>query len=75
MRWMRRLPLRRLRLERLRRLRRLRWLRLVYNEGRLSRLLRRKHAPTTSIDMSCYGRVMLDPAHSAFFCCLRLLRR
>ena len=65
MRRLRPMRLRRMRLAPLRRLRRLRRLRLVYNEGRLSRLLRRKHAPTTSKDMSCYGRVMLDPAHSA----------
>jgi hypothetical protein len=25
---------------------------------------------TTSKDMNCYGRVMLDPAHSAFFAAL-----
>ena len=24
-----------------------------------------EHVPTTSKDMNCYGRVMLDPAHSA----------
>ena len=62
MRRMRRLPLRRLRVERLWRLRRL-WLLLV--SWTLPRLLRREHVPTTSKDMNCYGRVMLDPAYSA----------
>jgi len=61
---MRRLrSMRRMRLARLRRLRRLRRLLLV--NWTLPRLLRREHVPTTSKDMSCYGRVMLDPAHSA----------
>lgn len=64
MRWMRRLPLRRLRLERLRRLRWLRRLLLFY--WTLPRLLRRDHVPTTLIDIRCYGRVLLDPAYSAF---------
>jgi hypothetical protein len=56
--------MRRLRLARLRRLRRLRRLLLV--KWTLPRLLRRDHVPTTSIGISCYGRVLLDPAHSAF---------
>jgi len=56
--------MRRMRLARLRRLRRL-W-RLLLVSRTLPRLLRRDHAPTTSIDMSCRGRVLLDPAHSAF---------
>jgi hypothetical protein len=64
MRRMRRLPLRRLRVERLWRLRRL-WLLLV--SWTLPRLLKRNHVPTTLIDISCYGRVLLDPAHFAFF--------
>jgi hypothetical protein len=55
--------MRRMRLARLRRLRRLRRLLLV--NWTLPRLLRREHVPTTSKDMNCYGRVMLDPAHSA----------
>jgi hypothetical protein len=65
---MRRLrPMRRLwrmRLARLRRLWRLRRLLLV--NWTLPRLLRRNHVPTTSIDISCHGRVLLDPAHFAF---------
>ena len=62
---MRRLrTMRRMRVARLRRLRRLRRLLLV--DWTLPRLLRRDHVPTTSKDISCYGRVMLDPAHSAF---------
>jgi len=61
---MRRLrSMRRMRLARLRRLRRLRWLLLV--NWTLPRLLRRKHVPTTFKDISCYGRVLLDPARSA----------
>jgi len=56
---------RRLRLARLRRLRRLRRLLLV--NWTLPRLLRREHVPTTSIDISCHGRVLLDPAHFALF--------
>jgi hypothetical protein len=44
-------------------LRRLRRLLLV--NWTLPRLLRREHVPTTSKDMNCFGRVMLDPAHSA----------
>ena len=61
---MRRLrQMRRMRLARLRRLRRLRRLLLV--KWTLPRLLRRDHVPTTSKDISCYGRVMLDPAHFA----------
>jgi hypothetical protein len=61
---MRRLrQMRRMRLARLRRLRRLRRLLLV--NWTLPRLLRREHVPTTSKDMNCCGRVMLDPAHSA----------
>jgi hypothetical protein len=63
MRRMRRLPLRRLRVERLWRLRRL-WLLLV--SWTLPRLLKRNHVPTTLIDISCHGRVLLDPAHFAF---------
>jgi hypothetical protein len=63
MRRMRRLPLRRLRVERLWRLRRL-WLLLV--SWTLPRLLKRNHVPTTLIDINCYGRVLLDPAHFAF---------
>jgi hypothetical protein len=55
--------MRRMRLAWLRRLRRLRRLLLVSRT--LPRLLRREHVPTTSKDMNCYGRVMLDPAHSA----------
>ena len=55
--------MRRMRLAWLRRLRRLRRLLLV--DWTLPRLLRREHVPTTSKDMNCYGRVMLDPAHSA----------
>jgi hypothetical protein len=63
---MRRLrQMRRLRLARLRRMRRLRRLLLV--SWTLPRLLRREHVPTTSKDMNCYGRVMLDPAYSALF--------
>lgn len=69
---LRRLPMRRLRLARLRRLRRL-WLLLV--SWTLPRLLRRHHVPTTSKDISCYGRVSLDPAHSAFSCDLPVSRR
>ena len=62
---MRRLrTMRRMRVARLRRLRRLRRLLLFY--WTLPRLRRRDHVPTTSKDISCYGRVMLDPAHSAF---------
>ena len=62
---MRRLrTMRRMRVARLRRLRRLR--RLLFLNWTLPRLLRRDHVPTTSKDISCYGRVMLDPAHSAF---------
>ena len=57
--------MRRMRLARLRRLRRLRRLLLVHRT--LPRLLRRHHVPTTSIDISCHGRVLLDPAHFAFF--------
>jgi hypothetical protein len=53
-----------LRLARLRRLRRLRRLLLV--NWTLPRLLRREHVPITSIDISCHGRVLLDPARSAF---------
>jgi hypothetical protein len=67
---MRRLrQMRRMRLAWLRRLRRLRRLLLV--NWTLPRLLRREHVPTashvptTSKDMNCYGRVMLDPAYSA----------
>jgi hypothetical protein len=60
----RRMPMRRLCLERLWRMRRL-W-RLLLLNWTLPRLLRRDHVPTTSKDISCYGRVMLDPAHSAF---------
>jgi hypothetical protein len=56
--------MRRLRLERLRRLRRLRRLLLV--KWTLPRLLRRDRVPTTLIDTSCRGRVLLDPAHFAF---------
>ena len=56
--------MRRMRLAWLRRLRRLRRLLLV--SWTVPRLLRREHVPTTSKDMNCYGRVMLDPAHSAF---------
>jgi hypothetical protein len=55
----RRLPVRRLRLARLRRLRRL-W-RLLLLVGTLPRLLRPR-VPTTSKDMICRGRVLLDPA-------------
>jgi hypothetical protein len=55
--------MRRMRLAWLRRLRRLRRLLLV--SWTVPRLLRREHVPTTSKDMNCYGRVMLDPAHSA----------
>ena len=55
--------MRRLCLERLWRMRRL-W-RLLLLNWTLPRLLRREHVPTTSKDMSCYGRVMLDPAHFA----------
>jgi len=62
---MRRLrPMRRMRLARLRRLRWLRRLLLFY--WTLPRLLRRDHVPTTFKDISCYGRVLLDPARSAF---------
>jgi hypothetical protein len=62
---MRRLrQMRRMRLARLRRLRRLRRLLLV--KWTLPRLLRRHHVPTTFTDISCYGRVLLDPAHFAF---------
>jgi len=65
---MRRLrQMRRLCLERLWRMRRMRRLRLVHHKGRLPRLLRRDHVPTTSIDISCHGRVLLDPAHFALF--------
>jgi hypothetical protein len=60
----RRMPMRRLRLERLWRMRRL-WRLLLVNRT-LPRLLRRDRVPTRSIDISCYGRVLLDPAHSAF---------
>jgi len=64
---MRRLrQMRRLCLERLWRMRRMRRLRLVHHKGRLPRLLRRDHVPTTSIDISCHGRVLLDPARFAF---------
>jgi hypothetical protein len=56
--------LRRLRLARLRRLRRVRRLLLV--NWTLPRLLRRNHVPITSKDIGCCGRVLLDPAHSAF---------
>jgi hypothetical protein len=55
--------MRRMRLAWLRRLRRLR--RLLLLDWTLPRLLRREHVPTTSKDMNCYGRVMLDPAYSA----------
>jgi len=55
--------MRRMRLAWLRRLRRLRRLLLV--SWTVPRLLRREHVPTTSKDMNCYGRVMLDPARSA----------
>jgi hypothetical protein len=55
--------MRRMRLAWLRRLRRLRRLLLV--SWTVPRLLRREYVPTTSKDMNCYGRVMLDPAHSA----------
>jgi hypothetical protein len=55
--------MRRMRLAWLRWLRRLR--RLLLLDWTLPRLLRREHVPTTSKDMNCYGRVMLDPAHSA----------
>jgi hypothetical protein len=55
--------MRRMRLARVRRLWRLRRLLLV--NWTLPRLLRREHVPTTSKDMNCYGRVMLDPAHCA----------
>jgi len=61
----RRMPMRRLCLERLRRMRRL-W-RLLLLNWTLPRLLRRDHVPTTLIDISCYGRVLVDPAHFAFF--------
>jgi hypothetical protein len=61
--------MRRMRLARLRRLRRLRRLLLV--NWTLPRLLRREHVPTTSKDMNCYGRVTLDPAHSALGMLLR----
>jgi hypothetical protein len=63
MRRMRRM--RRMRLARLRRLWRL-W-RLLLVSRTLPRLLGRNHVPTTSIDISCHGRVLLDPAHFAFF--------
>jgi hypothetical protein len=59
----RRMPMRRLCLERLWWMRRL-W-RLLLLNWTLPRLLRRDHVPTTSKDMNCYGRVMLDPAYSA----------
>jgi hypothetical protein len=55
----------RVRLARLRRLRRLR--RLLLLDRTLPRLLRRQHVPTTSKDMNCYGRVLLDPAYFALF--------
>jgi hypothetical protein len=54
----------RMRLARLRRLRRLR--RLLLLDWTLPRLLGRERVPTTSIDMSCHGRVLLDPASFAF---------
>jgi hypothetical protein len=57
--------MRRLRLERLWRMRRL-W-RLLLLNWTLPRLLRRDHVPITLIDISCYGRVLVDPAHFAFF--------
>jgi hypothetical protein len=69
----RRMPMRRLCLERLWRMRRL-W-RLLLLNWTLPRLLRRDHVPTTSIDTNCYGRVLFDPAHSAFFYDLPVLRR
>jgi hypothetical protein len=56
----------------LRRLRRLRRLLLV--NWTLPRLLRRNHVPTTLKDITCHGRVLLDPARSAFSCGLRFLR-
>ena len=62
---MRRLrSMRRMRLARMRRLRRMRRLLLVH--WTLPRLLRRHHVSTTSIDISCHGRVLLDPASFAF---------
>jgi len=57
-------PMRRLRLARLRRMRRLRRLLLV--NWTLPRLLRRYHVPTTLKDISCHGRVLLDPAYFTF---------
>jgi hypothetical protein len=56
--------MRRMRVARLRRLRRLR--RLLLLNWTLPRLLRRDHVPIALIGISCYGRVLLDPAHSAF---------
>jgi hypothetical protein len=64
MRRMRRLPMRRMRLARLRRLWRL-W-RLLLVGGTLPRLLRRNHVRPRRLGISCYGRVLLDPAHLAF---------
>jgi hypothetical protein len=55
--------MRRMRLAWLRWLRRLR--RLLLLDWTLPRLLRREHVPTTSKDMNCYGRVLLDPAYFA----------
>ena len=66
---LRRLPmrLRRLRLAPLRRLWRLRRLRrLLLVLGAVPPLLRRNHVPTTLTDISGHGRVLLDPARSAF---------
>ena len=66
---LRRLPMR-LRRLRLARLRRLRWMRrlrpVLLVLGTVPSLLRRNHVPTTLTDISGHGRVLLDPARSAF---------